>query len=181
MIGKLFAPLAMKVAGAIITALLAFVLFLLIQIHGLPVFGGGLIAQLDRMTTLRSVEAESHRKTKANFRDAMADAHRREVFRLARVKAEQEKESINAAASYNRRLALLRDGLRARPGASVGSAAAGVAVSGLPSGSSGADAAPDDSAAELIYRCSAIALQLDELISWVERQAAIDPNEELAR
>ncbi|OYW51156.1 MAG: hypothetical protein B7Y36_18945 [Novosphingobium sp. 28-62-57] len=64
----------MKIAGGIIAALLAFVVALLIQIHGLPIIGGGLLADLDRMTELRTAERNSHRTTKANVRTAQASA-----------------------------------------------------------------------------------------------------------
>lgn len=182
MIGRLFAPLAMKVAGGMIAALLAFVLFLLIQIHGLPFIGGGLIARLDRMTELRRTEADNHRKSKDNFRRAMADAQRLEVFRLARVKAEYERNNERAKERFNDRLALLRsryDELRAKAGAGSTGATGGVEMSALPHPAFGADAATGEDGLSLAerYQCSVSALQLDELISWVEAQAKVKVND----
>lgn len=182
MIARLFAPLAMKVAGAIIAALIAFVAALLIHIHGLPVIGGGLIARLDRMTELRRIEADNHRKTKANFRQAMADAQRREVFRLARVRAEYERNNERAQERFNDRLALLRsryDSLRRQRGKVVGSASGAEPVPGLPNPAFSADAATGEDGLSLAerYQCSVSALQLDELILWVEAQTKVKVND----
>lgn len=181
MIARLFAPLAMKVAGGIIAALVAFIVMLLIQIHGLPIIGGGLVSRLERMTALNDANVKSHRKTKDTFRAAMADAQRREVFRLARVKAEQDRINDHAQDDYERRLAALRtryDGLRRERGANATSAAGGVDVSGLPIPAFGADATPDADGLSTALMCSTYAVQLDELISWVEAQAAVNVNEE---
>lgn len=43
---------------------------LALWIFGLPIVGGGLLADLDRMTELRTAERNSHRTTKANVRAA---------------------------------------------------------------------------------------------------------------
>jgi len=166
---------------ALALALCGLVAALWVQIHGLPIIGGGLVADLASMTALRKAEADNHRATKDSIRKAMADAQRREVFRLARVRAEQERESTNAEASYNRRFADLRahyDRLRGKARTGAESAAGGQPVPGLPAPAFGADAAPGADRLSLELECSANALQLDELITWVERQAAIDPNEE---
>lgn len=171
--GNLWRAAALLLAGCALS--------LLVQIHGLPIIGGGLVSDLASMTELRKAEADNHRKTKDSIRKAMADAQRREVFRLARVKAEQERESTNAEASYNRRLTDLRaryDRLRRDAGTSAESAAGSQSVSGLPAPAFGADAAPGADRLSVELECSANALQLDELITWVERQAAINPNEE---
>jgi len=173
------------ITGNLWRALSAFlgglVVVLLIQIHGLPFIGGGLVSRLERMTQLRQDEAASHRKTKDTFRAAMAEAQRREVFRLARVKAEQDRINDHAQDDYERRLAALRslyDGLRRERGANATSAAGGVDVSGLPKPAFGADAAPDADGLSTALMCSTYAVQLDELISWVEAQAAVNVNEE---
>lgn len=182
MIARIFAPLAMKVAGAIIAALLAFVVALLIQIHGLPVFGGGLISRLEKMTELRRTEADNHRQTKANFIAATAEALRLEKARLARVKAEQERINHDRETSANARLAALRDQRdrllsQARTGAA--SAAGGQPVPGLPLPAFGADAATSENGLSLTerYECSVTAVQLDELISWVDAQAKVKVND----
>lgn len=170
--GNLWRAAALLLAGCALS--------LIVRIHGLPIIGGGLLADLASMTALRKAEADNHRKTKDSIRKAMADAQRREVFRLARVKAEQQRESTNAEASYNRRLADLRaryDRLRGEGRTSAESAASGQPVSSLPTPTFGPDAAPGADRLSVELECSADALQLDELISWVERQAAINPND----
>jgi hypothetical protein len=167
-----------RAACAVLAGLL---LALWVQLHGLPIIGGGMVSRLERMTQLRQDEAASHRTTKANFRRAMAEAKRLEVFRLARVKAEQQRINDHAQDDYERRLAVLRsryDGLRRQSGARVTSAASGVDVSGLPKPAFGADATPDADGLSAALMCSTYAVQLDELISWVERQSAINTNEE---
>jgi hypothetical protein len=167
-----------RAACAVLVGLL---LALWVQLHGLPIIGGGLVSRLERMTQLRQDEAASHRTTKANFRNAMAEAKRLEVFRLTRVKAEQQRINTHAQDDYERRLAVLRsryDGLRRQSGARVTSAASGVDVPGLPLPAFGPDATPDADGLSAALMCSTYAVQLDELISWVERQSAINPNEE---
>lgn len=171
--GNLWRALAAFLAGLVVV--------LLIQIHGLPIIGGGLLARLERMTALNDANVKSHRQTKDNFRAAMADARRREVFRLARVKAEQDRINNHAQDDYERRLTALRtryDSLRRQSGTSATSAAGGVDVSGLPKPAFGSDAAPDADGLSAALMCSTYALQLDELISWVEAQAAVNVNEE---
>lgn len=163
-------------------ALLGVVLALLMEIHGLPVIGGGLIGKLDRMTELRRIEAENHRKTKAYFAQAMADALRNEKLRLARVRAEQERINASAEKDYSSRLAALRaryDSLRGQSGKVIGGQGGTEPVPGLPIPAFGADAAASEDGLSLAerYACSANAIQLDELISWVEAQTAVDPNE----
>lgn len=163
-------------------ALLGVVVALLIQIHGLPVIGGGLIARLERMTALNDSNVANHRKTKAAFSQAMADALRNEKLRLARVKAAQERINHDREVRANERLAALRtryDSLRGQVGKAVGSQGGGQPMPGLPEPAFGADAAADTNGLSLAerYACSVSATQLDELITWVEAQVAIDPNE----
>lgn len=186
MIARLFAPMAMKVVGGIIAALLAFVALLLIQIHGLPIIGGGLIARLDRMTALNNANVASHRTTKRNYAQAMADARRNEALRLARVKAEQERINDDRKAAANARLDALRaryDSLRTQARTGVAGSAGGQPVPSLPAPAFGADAATGAdglSAAGLTlaerYECSVSATQLDELITWVEAQTLVRVN-----
>jgi hypothetical protein len=183
MIARLFAPLAMKVAGAIIATLIAFVVALLIQIHGFPLLGGGLIARLDRMTELRRIEADNHRKTKEVYRAAMAQAQWLEQVRLARVRAEFERNNERAQERFNDRLALLRsryDSLRRDAGrTNAASAAGGITMPSLPATAFGADAATGEDGLSLAerYQCSVHSLQLDELISWVEAQTKVKVND----
>lgn len=182
MIARLFAPLAMKVSGAIIAALLAFVAVLLIQIHGLPLIGGGLIARLDRMTALNNENVANHRTTKRNYAQAMADAIRNEKLRLARVKAEYERINDERKTAVDARLAALRaryDSLRGQAGKAAGSQGSTEPMPSLPSPTFGTDAAPGADGLSLSerYECSVSATQLDELISWVEDQTKVKVND----
>lgn len=167
--------------GVVVAALIGFVIALLIQIHGLPIIGGGLIARLDRMTELRRIEADNHRKTKEVYRAAMAQAQWLEQARLARVHAETERNNERAKENFNHRLALLRsryDSLRAKAGTSSTGAAGGVEMSTLPVPAFGTDAAPgEDGLLAQQLECSTIALQLDELILWIEAQTKVKVND----
>lgn len=182
MIARLFTPLAMKVAGGIIAALLAFILFLLIQIHGLPFIGGGLIARLDRMTELRRIEADNHRKTKEVYRAAMAQAQWLEQVRLARVRSEYERNNERAKERFNDRIALLRsryDSLRAKARAGSTGAAGSVEMSTIPYPAFGIDEAASADGLSLAerYECSATAIQLDELILAIEDHVKVKVND----
>lgn len=167
-------------------ALAGIVAALLIQVHGLPLIGGGLIARLDRMTELRTAEANSHRRTKANFRAGMAEARRRELARLAMVKAQQERINADVQDDHSRRVAALYaryDGLLKQARTRAESAAAGQSVPGLPAAPGGPDAQTGPNGLPLTaltlaerLEASLIATQLDGLITWVERQARVDPN-----
>lgn len=176
--GNLWRALSAFLAGLVV--------MLLIQIHGLPIIGGGLIARLDRMTELRTAEAKSHRLTKANFRAGMAEARRRELARLAMVKAQQERINADVQDDHSRRVAVLYaryDGLLKQARTRAESAAAGQSVPGLPAAPGGPDAQTGTNGLPLTeltlaerLEASLIAAQLDGLITWVERQARVDPN-----
>jgi hypothetical protein len=168
-------------------ALAIYAATLLVQIHGLPPLGGGLIARLDRMTELRTAEANSHRRTKANFRAGMAEARRRELARLAMVKAQQERINADVQDDHSRRVAALYaryHGLLKQARTRAESAAAGQSVPGLPAAPGGPDAQTGPNGLPLTeltlaerLEASLIATQLDGLIRWVERQARVDPND----
>lgn len=160
---------------------LAIAAALALWIFGLPVIGGGLLAKVDRLTTLNAANVASHRKTKENFRAAMADAQRREVFRLARVRAEFERNNERAQERFNDRIALLRsryDSLRAKARAGSTGAAGSVEMSTLPVPAFGTDAEADtDRLLAEQLECSTIALQLDELILWIKAQTKVKVND----
>jgi hypothetical protein len=171
--GNLWRALSAFLAGLVV--------MLAVQVYGFPLLHKGLIAQLESMTALNTSNVNSHRKTKDNFRAAMAEAQRLEVFRLARVKAEQQRINEHAQVDYDRRIAALRaryDGLRAKGRTSVASAAGGVSVPSLPVPAFGFDATTDTDGLSAALMCSTYAVQLDELITWVEAQAAVNVNEE---
>lgn len=169
--------------GSLLVALIGFVVALLIQIHGLPFVGGGLIARLDRMTDLRKAEAANHRQTKTNFRQAMAEAKRMELARIARVKAENERINAYAKDDFQRRAAALRarfDSLRSQARARAESAGGAVSVPGLPTPLFGFDEAASEDGFPNSERleCSLNSTQLDALITNIESLTAIDPNKE---
>lgn len=165
-------------------ALAGLCLALLVQIHGLPIVGGGLIASRDKAQALASAERAAHQITKDRYTAAQADAARAEAFRLARVRAEQERINASAQADYTRRLADARaryDRLRGQTSAAVGSASGGQPVPALPVPAFGTDAPTTDglpAALSLDERMEATAqgLQLDALISWLEGQSQVSSN-----
>lgn len=161
---------------ALALALCGLVAALWVQVHGLPLIGGGLLAKVDHLTALNDANVKAHRQTKDNFRTAMADAYRREVFRLARVRAEQQRINADAQVSFNRRLDALRaryDGLRSQGGTSATGSPAGVSVPSLSPATGGSDEATGADGLLAAYQCSVYATQLDELISWVAAQGAV--------
>lgn len=172
-------------------ALLGIVLALMVQIHGLPVLGGGLKAEIATLTKQRDAERRAHQETKDTYRAAQAEAALQQTFRNARVKAQQERITTDAKAAADHRLADLRqryERMLAQSRAGAAGAAGSEPVPGVSAAAGGADEtananglpAPDVASGELTlaerYQCSVAATQLDELISWVERQAAIDVN-----
>lgn len=155
---------------------------LLMWIFGLPIIGGGLLAKVDRLADLNAQNVAAHRQTKQNFRDAIAEAQRLEQARLARVRAEQERINDRAQESYDRRLADLRaryERLRAEGRTGVASAAGTEPMPALPYPAFGTDeeAGTDGLSLTERYECSVTAVQLDELISWVEDQTKVKVNE----
>lgn len=157
-----------------------------------PISTEGWIAKAGRFERERDAERRSHVRTKTDYRNAQIEAARLERQRLERVQAKQQEITDAVRNDYTIRLAdararadRLRRELQARSAA--GGASAGGAVSGIPVATGGAPAAAADdglpdaalAAAERIERelvATEQALQLDALIDWVERQAAIDPN-----
>lgn len=171
---NLWRSIALALAGVCIS--------LLMWIFGLPLIGGGLLAKVDRLTDLNAQNVAAHRQTKQHYRNAAAEAQRLEALRLSRVKADQERINDRAQESYDRRVADLRsryERLRAQGRASVASAAGAEPVPALPEPAFGADAAADPDGLSLAerYECSATALQLDELITWVDAQTKVKVND----
>lgn len=163
-------------------ALLGVCASMALWIFGVPILGGGLLVKLDRITALNASNVESHRATKRFYRAAMEQAQRLEQARLARVSAEQERINDRAQESFDHRLDDLRsryERLRSQSRAGVAGAAGTEPVPGLPSPAFGADAAPGADGLSLAerYECSAAALQLDELITWVDAQAKVKVND----
>lgn len=191
-----FDPFAPAVTRALAALLLAAVLFGFVQtvrIDGLrvwPLSIDGLERRLAAMTGARDAEAAAHRATNEGYRNAQATAAARDAQRIARVKAEQKEISDEEVADYERRLAdaraaaeRLRRELAARAGAS--GAAGGVVLPGAGAAAGGAaapaagdrlpGAAGEAAGDEIGWRLIATeqAIQLDALIRWNRRQAAV--------
>lgn len=130
----------------------------------------------DRYEQLYTKEKLAHQGTEINYRRATEEARRADAANAARVKAEQERANNETIASLRARLADAR--LRAANAAArANSGGSGnAAVSGVPNASGGTDQASGEDrlppADALIATEQAI--QLDELIKWVKRQAGID-------
>ena len=135
-------------------------------------------------------ERLAHRKTKFAYRLAQAQAAKLEAQRIERVKIEQQEITDDVTKAYSFRLADARaraERLRGeigRAGKHPTGAAGGEPVPGTGAAAGRADEAPADpglpapSVDELAWRLVATeqAIQLDELINWVERQAAVAVN-----
>ena len=140
----------------------------------------------------RDAERTAHQQTKVRIEETMLEAERLEQQRLGRVRKEQQEISDAIRQDYTSRLATVRaraDSLRRDLQARTQSAAqpAGLQVPGIPAPPAGSAAAPEDprlpsaalAGAEQLERdliATEQALQLDALIDFVLRQAAIDPN-----
>lgn len=119
-------------------------------------------------------EKAAHAGTVANYRAAAAEAARVQAENLKRVATEQQRISDETIASYDRRLADARRRILHAQAATDPGRAGDAAMSGTGNPAGGAAEAPGDflSAEERLIAAEQ-AIQLDELISWVERQAAV--------
>jgi hypothetical protein len=139
------------------------------------------LKQVAQLAVDVSIERRAHAQTKLNYRAAQAEAARLEAARLERVKVEQQEITDEVSADYRRRLA---DARAAAERLRAGSARAGehpagpggaqpLPAAGNPAGR--ADGPPADHGLPLDERLVATeqALQLNALISWVERQAGV--------
>lgn len=145
--------------------------------------------QLDQARIALGAERASHEITKRDYAEAQAYAQGMEAARIAAVATAQQEISHDLKRDYRDRLARLRaDYQRLRREADADRTAARAAADQPVSGLSAAPGRAAEAAADrfparqseddLAWRLKASeqALQLDALIDWVERQAAIDPN-----
>lgn len=132
-------------------------------------------------------ERMAHQQTKLDYRAAQADAQRLEHDRLAAVSAHQKEISDAVAETYRARLADARARAeQLRNDAGQGGAPAGGASSGQPvpaavPGTARAAEATGDrglpvAAADWRLVATEQAIQLDELITLVERQSKVETN-----
>lgn len=197
-VARMTAPIVAKILGGVAAAAIAFGLVQTVRIEGAfcrdvkvgekpacVVRGfkqeiATIRIDLDQVRAHRDLEVEKHKATKRTYAEAQREAERLEAERLARVEAQQKEITDDRFQSYERRLAgaradaaRLRDRLRAG-GAGAGGAAAGLAVPGFPAAAGEADGAPGGDGLSRALIATAQAIQLDELISWIEDQARID-------
>lgn len=136
------------------------------------------LADRDSARAEAKAQAKAHRATIELYEAAQRAAKEKEAARLARVKAQQEKVTEDVSKDYRQRIADLHARYqRLRDNQAPGSEANGFAVSGISDTARGSDAAPGQDGLSDRLICSIQSTQLDELITWVERQTAIDPNE----
>jgi hypothetical protein len=120
-------------------------------------------------------------KTVADYRAAAAKAHADDLANAQRVKSEQQQITQEVSNDYEARLADARrraDALKLRLDAQANPRPSGAAqLPAVPIAPSGSAQAPADgfSIAERL-KATEQGIQLDELITWVERQAKIEVN-----
>lgn len=162
-----FTVLTSKIFGATTLALLMFAGLQSCTIDRLE-------AQRDKAEKRAKDEKAAHASTVANYRAAAAEAARVQAENLTRVAAEQERINDETLASFDARLADARRRLREAAARADPGRAGAAAVPGTGGGAGGAAETTGDllSSDERLIAAEQ-AIQLDELISWVERQAAV--------
>lgn len=146
----------------------------------------GWIETAEQFERERDAERAAHRQTKTDYRNAQMEAERLESQRLDRVRTEQQEITNAVEADYSARLAdartraeRLREDLRTR--SATRSAADPISVPSLSAAGAGTSAAAENtrlpSGTEQLERdliATEQAIQLDALIDWVQRQAAVE-------
>jgi hypothetical protein len=139
--------------------------------------------QSGRFETLYAQERAALAGTVANYRAAADQARASDEANSARVAADQHAISERTSNDYEARLAAARSLARRLRGESAVAAAdpggrAGAAMPGLPPAARGPAETAGEDQLPVAERELATeqAIQLDELIKWVRRQAAVDPS-----
>lgn len=164
--------------------------------HVWPVSVTGWKATAARNATERDAARRAHADTKAAYRLAQQLAEAADTRRNAAVAAKQKDITDAIASDFAARLAGVRaraDRLRRdlEPRHAAGGAPAGLAMPGVPAAAGRPDGAAEDSGlpaavlaiADRLERdlvATEQAEQLSALIAWIEAQAAIDPNADVA-
>ena len=125
-----------------------------------------------------TIKAERARyaETVANFKDAQAKAELAQKANLARVSIQQRNITDETLDDYNRRVADLRARYQRLLSQGNRSASGNAAMPAIPDATGRIDEAPDENglpAADALT-ASEQALQLDALITWVDRQAKVE-------
>ena len=125
--------------------------------------------------TIRTERAR-YAETVANFKKAQADAEAVQAHNLARVAKAQKDVTDETLDDYNRRVADLRARYKRLLDQGNRSASGNPDLPAVPNATSGTDAAAqqDGLPAADALTASEQALQLDALITWVERQAKVE-------
>jgi hypothetical protein len=139
--------------------------------------------QSGQYETLYRAEQTAHAVTIANYRAAADAARKADQANVARVAGEQRLINERTADDYETRLAAARavaERMRlelAKAATNPGGGGA-TGVPGLPAAPGGAAQAAGTNGLSLAERLLATeqGIQLDELIKWIERQHAVDPN-----
>lgn len=121
-------------------------------------------------------ERAAHAQTVANFKKAQADAEAVQAHNLVRVAKAQKDITDETLDDYNRRVADLRARYKRLLEQGNRSASGNAGLPAVPNATSGTDAAAQQdglSSADALT-ASEQALQLDALITWVERQAKVE-------
>ena len=193
------------VAGLAFAALVGALVVQTVRLEGLkvwPITVTGWIETADTYERERDAERNVHAKTKGEYRAAQSKAARQEAARLKHVREKQEEITDAIETDYRGQLAdlraraeRLRSQLQSRT--DIVSKAAGkrsaevrdtTGRTGAPAADHRLPAAGEERATGGVFGrtpeeqlerdivATQQALQLDALIDWVERQAAIDPN-----
>ena len=125
-----------------------------------------------------TIKAERARyaETVASFKDAQAKAELAQKANLARVSIQQRNITDETLDDYNRRVADLRARYQRLLSQGNRSASGNAAMPAIPDATGRIDEAPDENglpAADALT-ASEQALQLDALITWVDRQAKVE-------
>jgi hypothetical protein len=139
----------------------------------------------DRFEQLYAQEQLAFANTTAAYREAADAARADDRANAARVSAEQRTINERTEDDYEKRLAVVRlaaDRLRGQSSRAVDPGYGGATpVPGLPATAGSAAEAPGHDqlpapGPDAALTATEQAIQLDELITWVRRQAAVDPN-----
>lgn len=162
-----FSALTSKIFGATALALL-----MVVGLQGCRI--DSIEGERDRASARAKDEAAAHAGTVANYRAAALQFALAMTANLGRVQAEQQRISDETLASYDARLADARRRLREAGARTDPGRAGAAAVPGAGDAAGGAVEATGDilSADERLIAAEQ-AIQLDELINWVERQGAV--------
>jgi hypothetical protein len=163
--------------GAIgLVAALALSVLLALQVHKTHHWQ----SESGKWQTAYGLERQAFQQTVANYRAAADEAKRLDAANAARVRAEQSTINQESDHAFQARLAAARaDAARLREKLATAAAhpggRTGAPVPGVPPAASGpAQGASDDLSWRL--RATEQAIQLDELIKWVRKQASVNVN-----